>query len=285
LLSVQICRHSPTSQQLTALQPSQPCFNDKSRADDTCPTLVSRPLPLTSSWLVVGAVHRAPARAQPAGLTARAGAAGFALVAWGSWRRGAGPGRGGKGHRAAKDLLRKRGMQVSAIATGTQAWMARQRWRDVLSALASRVQMGLGMRSSLRRPRGWRCSGSPAKPRSRCPAGGPGRAVAQAKDRSWLSPGRSRMGSPAAAAAAEPLRRWKLDKRCAHRADGVPSITGSRFRTSEMLGAGERIRTADRPLTRRIAESSEVHRLPDQPRCLISRFWPPWSTPPVHSRC
>jgi hypothetical protein len=174
---------------------------------------------------------------------------------------------------------------AAAIATGTQAWMARQRWRDVLSALASRVQMGLGMRSSLRRPRGWRCSGSPAKPRSRCPAGGPGRAVAQAKDRSWLSPGRSRMGSPAAAAAAEPLRRWKLDKRCAHRADGVPSITGSRFRTSEMLGAGERIRTADRPLTRRIAESSEVHRLPDQPRCLISRFWPPWSTPPVHSRC
>jgi hypothetical protein len=153
LLSVQICRHSPTSQQLTALQPSQPCFNDKSRADDTCPTLVSRPLPLTSSWLVVGAVHRAPARAQPAGLTARAGAAGFALVAWGSWRRGAGPGRGGKGHRAAKDLLRKRGMQVSAMATGTQAWMALQRWRDVLSALASRVQMGLGMRSSLRRPR------------------------------------------------------------------------------------------------------------------------------------
>ena len=35
MLSVQICRHSPTSQQLTALQPSQPCFNDKSRADDT----------------------------------------------------------------------------------------------------------------------------------------------------------------------------------------------------------------------------------------------------------
>jgi hypothetical protein len=49
-----------------------------------------------------------------------------------------------------------------------------------------------------------------------------------------------------------PLRRWKLDKRCAHRADGVPSITVSRFRTSEMPGAGERIRTADRPLTRRI---------------------------------
>jgi hypothetical protein len=53
---------------------------------------------------------------------------------------------------------------------------------------------------------GWRCSGSPAKPRSRCPAGAPGRAVAHAKDRRWLSPGRSRMGSPAAAAAAEPLR-------------------------------------------------------------------------------
>ena len=35
---------------------------------------------------------------------------------------------------------------------------------------------------------------------------GPGRAVVQAKDRRWLSPGRSRMGSPAAAAAAEPLR-------------------------------------------------------------------------------
>jgi hypothetical protein len=42
----------------------------------------------------------------------------------------------------------------------------------------------------------------------------------------------------------------------------------------------------DRPLTRRIAESSEVHhRLLDLPRRLITQFWPPWLTPPVHSRC
>ena len=66
-------------------------------------------------------------------------------------RRWAGPRR--KGTSSGQGPVRKRGMQVSAIATGTQAWMARQRWRDVLSALASRVQMGLGMRSSLRRPR------------------------------------------------------------------------------------------------------------------------------------
>ena len=47
------------------------------------------------------------------------------------------------------------------------------------------------------------------------------------------------------------LRMRKLDMRCAHRTDGAPRSARSRFRTSEMLGAGERIRTADRPLTRR----------------------------------
>jgi hypothetical protein len=122
------------------------------------------------------------------------------------------------------------------------------------------------------------------------PCSGPGQGPPLAQP--WSKPdgepgcgGGGRTAPATAGPRRPPLRRWKLDKRCAHRADGVPSITGSRFRTSEMLGAGERIRTADRPLTRRIAESSEVHRLPDQPRCLISRFWPPWSTPPVHSRC
>jgi hypothetical protein len=52
----------------------------------------------------------------------------------------------------------------------------------------------------------------------------------------------------------------KFDKRCAHRADGAPGTTGLRFRMSETVGAGERIRTADRPLTRRIRTISGSRR-------------------------
>jgi hypothetical protein len=50
---------------------------------------------------------------------------------------------------------------------------------------------------------------------------------------------------------ASPARMRKLDKRCAHRADGAPGYVRSRSSTSRRLGAGERIRTADLPLTRR----------------------------------
>jgi hypothetical protein len=46
---------------------------------------------------------------------------------------------------------------------------------------------------------------------------------------------------------------WKLDKRCADRVDDAPGSVRSRFHMSSRLGAGERIRTADLPLTRSIA--------------------------------
>jgi hypothetical protein len=52
----------------------------------------------------------------------------------------------------------------------------------------------------------------------------------------------------------KPIHSWrKFDKRCGHRAGSAPRSAGARFRTSRRLGAGERIRTADRPLTRSIA--------------------------------
>ena len=57
---------------------------------------------------------------------------------------------------------------------------------NVLSA-SSRVQMGLGMQSSLRRPRRLAVLGIAGEAPLTMSCGRPGRAVAQAKDRRWLS--------------------------------------------------------------------------------------------------
>ena len=48
----------------------------------------------------------------------------------------------------------------------------------------------------------------------------------------------------------------KLDKRCAHRADGAPGSARSSFRRSEMLCGQGQGRTADRPLFRSTAPSA-----------------------------
>jgi hypothetical protein len=100
----------------------------------------------------VGAGHWACGRRQRA-LAAWAGAAGFALVAWGLGTEAPARAEAEKNIEQQKDLLRERGIEVPATATGTQTWMARQPWRNVLSALASSVQAVLGVRSGLRRPR------------------------------------------------------------------------------------------------------------------------------------
>jgi hypothetical protein len=78
------------------------------------------------------------------------------------------------------------------------------------------------------------------------------------------------------------LRMRKLDKRCAHRADGAPRSARSRFRMSRGLGAGERIRTADRPLTRRIRSVAEHRRMWPHvpPSCGDHR----WKSPSVAGR-
>ena len=100
----------------------------------------------------VGAGHWAAGRRQRA-LAAWACAAGFALVAWGLGTEAPTRAEADKNIEQQKDLLRERGMEVPATATGTQAWMACQPWRNVLSALASCVQVVFGVRSGLRRPR------------------------------------------------------------------------------------------------------------------------------------
>ena len=60
--------------------------------------------------------------------------------------------RGKKNIEQQKDLLRERGIEVPATASGTQTWMALQPWLNVMSALASCVQVVPGVRSGLRHP-------------------------------------------------------------------------------------------------------------------------------------
>jgi hypothetical protein len=99
----------------------------------------------------VGAGHWAAGRRQRA-LAAWAGAAGLALVAWGLGTEAPARAEAEKNIERQKDLLRERGMEVPATA-GTETWMARPPWPNVLSALASCAQVVFGVRSGLRRPR------------------------------------------------------------------------------------------------------------------------------------
>jgi hypothetical protein len=101
---------------------------------------------------VVGAGHWAAGRRQRA-LAAWAGAAGLALVAWGLGTEAPARAEAEENIQQQKDLLRERGIEVPATATGTQTWMVRQPWRDVLPALASCIQVVFRVRSGLRRPR------------------------------------------------------------------------------------------------------------------------------------
>jgi hypothetical protein len=160
---------------------------------------VSAVIPVVTQ-AAVGAGHWASARRQRA-LAAWASAAGFGLVAWGLGAEAPARAEAQKHLEQQKDLLRERGIEVPATATGTQTWMARQpRW-NALSAFASSVKLVLGVRSGLRHPRrltALAMAGEAPMAVVLCPAGAPGRAAAQAEDRRRLSPGRSRSGSPAA---------------------------------------------------------------------------------------
>jgi hypothetical protein len=100
----------------------------------------------------VGAGHWAAGRRRRA-LAAWASAAGLALVAWGVGVEAPTRAEAKENMERQKDLLRERGIEAPATADGTQAWMAREPWRDVLSALAPCVQVVFGVRSGLRRPR------------------------------------------------------------------------------------------------------------------------------------
>ena len=100
----------------------------------------------------IGAGHWAAGRRQRA-LAAWAGAAGFALVAWGLGTEAPTRAESEQNIEQQKDRLRERGVEVPATASGTQTWMARQPGRNVVSALASCVQVALGVRSGLRHPR------------------------------------------------------------------------------------------------------------------------------------
>jgi len=99
----------------------------------------------------VGAGHWAAGRRQRA-LAAWASAAGFALVAWGLGAEAPTRAEADQDIEQEKDLLRERGIEVTATAAPTETWMALQPWVNVLSALASCVQVVPGVRSGLRRP-------------------------------------------------------------------------------------------------------------------------------------
>ena len=149
----------------------------------------------------VGAGHWAAGRRQRA-LAAWASAAGFGLVAWGLGTEAPTRAEARQNIEQQKDLLRERGIEVPATA-GTQTPTARQLSRYVpLYRLASTVVgMVIGVRSGLRHPRRLTVLAIASEALDRrvlCPAGGPGRAAAQAEDRRRLSPGRRRIGSPAA---------------------------------------------------------------------------------------
>jgi hypothetical protein len=121
-------------------------------------------------------------------------------VAWGLGTESPTRAEADKNMEQQKDLLRKRGIQVPATTARTEPSAARRRLENALDVLGPSNRMVFGVRSGLRHPRrltvlaivgeapmamfyGLRC---------------PGRAAAQAEDRRRLSPGRSRIGSPAA---------------------------------------------------------------------------------------
>ena len=144
--------------------------------------------------------HWAAERRQRA-LAAWASAAGFALVAWGLGAEAPTRAEAEKNIELQKDLMRRRGIEVPATAARTETWLARQPWRNVLDVLGPSIRMVFGVRSGLRKPRRLTvlAIAGEAPPRCvLCTAGAPGRAAAQAEDHRRLSPGRSRIGSPAA---------------------------------------------------------------------------------------
>ena len=100
----------------------------------------------------VGAGHWASGRRRRAP-AAWAGAAGFALMAWGLGTESPTRAESEMNIERHKDRLRERGVEVPATATGTQSWMVREPGRDVVSAVAACVQVVFGVRSGLRRPR------------------------------------------------------------------------------------------------------------------------------------
>jgi hypothetical protein len=100
----------------------------------------------------VGAGHWAAGRRQRA-LAAWAGAAGFALVAWGLGAEAPTRAEAEENIERQKDLLRERGIAVPATAARTEIWMARQPWRNALDVLGPSVRMVFGVRSGLRNPR------------------------------------------------------------------------------------------------------------------------------------
>jgi hypothetical protein len=100
----------------------------------------------------VGVGHWAAGRRQRA-LAAWASAAGFGLVAWGLGAEAPTRAEAQKYIEQQKDLLRERGMQVSASAARTQTPMARGPLWNALDALGSSIRMVFGVRSGLRRPR------------------------------------------------------------------------------------------------------------------------------------
>jgi hypothetical protein len=137
---------------------------------------VSAVIPVVTQ-AAIGAGHWAAGRRRA--LAAWASAAGSGLVAWGLGTEAPTRAEAQQNIEQQKGLLRERGIGVPAtVAPPT----ARQRSQAALINLAfSVVGMVLGVRSGLRNP-----------------AGGPGRAAAQAEDRRRLSPGRRRSGGPAA---------------------------------------------------------------------------------------
>jgi hypothetical protein len=100
----------------------------------------------------VGAGHWAAGRRQRA-LAAWAGAAGFALVAWGLGAEAPTRAEAEKNIEQQKDLLRRRGIKVPATAARTGIWMARQPWRNALDVLGPSIRMVFGVPSGLRNPR------------------------------------------------------------------------------------------------------------------------------------
>jgi sugar phosphate isomerase/epimerase len=100
----------------------------------------------------VGAGHWASGRRRRA-MAAWASAAGFALVAWGLGTEAPTRAESKMNIERHKDLLRERGVEVPATATGTQSWMTSEPGQDVVSAVAACAQVAFGVRSGLRRPR------------------------------------------------------------------------------------------------------------------------------------
>ena len=135
-----------------------------------------------------------------AGLAEWAGAAGFGLVAWGLGTEAPALAE------VEKNIRRQQGTCCASLAQRPRLPPGRKHTRPPAIAvrpvrpcfLCSGMVIGVPWR--LRHPRRLTvlAIATEAGRRVLCPPGGPGRAAAQAQDRRRLSPGRSRIGSPAA---------------------------------------------------------------------------------------